>query len=207
MKSRPVWGARLVAVLASGVALACGSEPREDVSRPLPAATAASPVAVSLTLTSLVCLDKNDGGRFDDELFVVVAWDGTESGHRQLPEAGGRWRMCGRSEFEPSPLVDIALEAGQTLSVSVEIIEDDSQAERVSNQIDDTLVRFDLTMGVNERGRLRVRAAPHPVQDNNAVGLLPPTVVELDETSRQLTFGTEYQNADGDVRYRGQIAW
>ena len=99
------------------------------------------------------------------------------------------------------------MRAGQSLTVSVAVVEDDSQAERVSNQIDDTLARFDLAVRATEVGGLDVEATPRSVQDNNATGLLPLVDLELDHASRRLVFATQYGNDDGAVHYIGAMTW
>ena len=162
---------------------------------------------VHLRLAALDCLDQNDSNEFDDEVFVVVSWTGAASGRRELPGDAGRWRMCGRSEFEPSTLLEASMAAGQSMMVSVEVVEDDSQAERVSNQIDDTLAKFDLALRVTATASLEVEATPRSVQDNNAAGLLPLVVLDLDSQARRLVFTTTYRNAAGDVHYAGSVTW
>jgi hypothetical protein len=164
-------------------------------------------VEIQLRLAELDCLDQNDANEFDDEVFVVVSWTGAASGRRQLPGDAGRWRMCGRNEFEPATLLEASMAAGQSMVVSVEVVEDDSQAERVSNQIDDTLAKFDLALRVTETASLEVSATPGSVQDNNAAGLLPLVALDLDSQSRRLGFTTTYRNAAGNVHYAGSVTW
>jgi hypothetical protein len=77
----------------------------------------------------------------------------------------------------------------------------------VSNQIDDTLAKFDLALRVTETASLEVSATPGSVQDNNAAGLLPLVALDLDSQSRRLGFTTTYRNAAGNVHYAGSVTW
>jgi hypothetical protein len=212
MKSRSLSVFGLVAISLWVAAIACTpGPPRElagpDAERSPAPAESGVLVEVGVSLVELNCLDQNDSNEFDDEVFVVASWTGAERGSRQLPADAGRWRMCGQSEFEPSVLVDVSMRAGQSLTVRVEVVEDDSQAERVSNQIDDTLARFDLEVRTTEVGSLDVEATPRSVQDNNATGLLPLVDLEVDNELRRLVFTTRYGNADGAVHYTGTLTW
>ena len=212
MTSRDLSTFRLVAISLWVPAIGCTPGPPGELAGSVTARTSEPAesgvlVEVRLSLVELHCLDQNDSNEFDDEVFVVASWTGAELGSRQLPADEGRWRMCGQSEFEPSVLVDTSMRAGQSLTVSVAVVEDDSQAERVSNQIDDTLARFDLAVRATEVGSLDVEATPRSVQDNNATGLLPLVDLELDHASRRLVFATQYGNDDGAVHYIGAMTW
>ena len=166
-------------------------------------------VPINLRLDRLECLDQNDAEGADDEIYLLVDWTGAENGQRQLPEDGGRWRMCGSNEFEPSELLETSIAPGESLAIHLEVVEDDSQAERVSNQIDDTLahVSLELSVDLDENERLRAVVTPLPTRDNNAVGLLPPLSLDTDEASRSIDFEIAYENSDGSVRYAGRLTW
>ena len=165
-------------------------------------------VGLGLRLDALECLDQNDASGADDEVFVRVSWeDPAADGSSQLPADGGRWRMCGANEFEPSELLQGAIRAGDVMTVHFELGEDDSQADRVSNQIDDVLAHFSLEFSVEPDGTLRAVATPLPVEDNNAMALLPLVELDLNNEARTIAFRSVYRNADGGVHYEGALGW
>ncbi len=162
---------------------------------------------ISLRLDRLDCLDQNDATGSDDEVYILVSWTDTEKHSRRLPANGGSWRMCGSDEFEPSPLLKTSIAPREQRKIHIEVAEDDSHADRVSNQIDDALAHFELLFSLGKGGALQTEVTPLPIQDNNAVAMLPLVDLELDEAARSVVFRSVYRNSDGGVHYEGQITW